>query len=199
MLLVFSSPAFSTSSDLQPQKSKLVFQDVHFGDFPSVDMICVRGLCPVGELGVGISLNASVPTAYNQKVAITHYAGVKISTPEFSYFDDKMFMVRFAIECTRQGRQECVDAVRAGLDAEYGLTPIVIVRNNNHSSSREVEEYQTESGSLVSIDWLKEHKYTSFPKVRIVDVSAMNKLRKSFNPDYVPAKIEILNSSTVGK
>ncbi len=195
MLLIYSSSACSASSDLPSQTSKLEFQDVQFGDFPSVDMICVRGLYPVGELGVGISLNASVLPAYNQRVAITHYAGVKISTPEFSYFDYKMFMVRFALECSWQGRQECIDMVRARLDAEYGLTPVVIVRNSNHPNSREVEEYQTESGSLIRIDWLKEYKNISYPRVRIIDVNLMNKLKKSLNPDYTPAKIEFLNSS----
>ena len=75
------------------------------------------------------------------------------------------------------------------------LNPIVIVRNSNHSNTREVDEYQIESGSLVSFDWLKERKNISFPRVRIIDVNLRNKLRRSFNPGYILAKIEFLNSS----
>ncbi len=191
LILAGSSPAFAAASGLEPQISKFEFQAVHFGDFPSVDMICVRGLCPVGEVGVGISNNSYVPPAYNQKVAITHYHGAKISTPEFSYFDDKMFMVRFVIECNRQGVDECVDAVKKGLDGEYGLIPLVDSRSDNMTSS---SEFVTESGSLITIFRVKEGRGRLFPTVRIVDKTLMDRLRKSFNPDYVPRKIEILDS-----
>lgn len=184
----------AVASDIEQQISKFEFQGVHFGDFPSVDMICVRGLCPVGEVGVGISTNSSVPPAYNQRIAITHYHGVKISTPEFSYFDDKMFMVKFSIECKRRGVDECIEAVKSGLDIEYGLTPIVDNSRENFSEPKTVTEFLTDAGSLVAIIRHKQESGQLFPTVRVIDRTLMDRLRKSYNPDSVPPKLETVSS-----
>jgi hypothetical protein len=187
LILFISIPTLGVSSDLTPQISKLEFQGVHFGDFPGVDMICIRGLCPVGEVGVGISTNSFIPTAYNQKTAITHFHGVKISTPEYSYFEDKMYMIKFSIECKSNAEEECVDAVKRGLDTEYGLKPLVSTRSDSLTSA---DEFVTESGSLVAIIRSKEGGRSS-PTVRIVDNTLMNQLRRFYNPNYLPVEIEI--------
>lgn len=191
LFFCFPDPVYALQPERDLPISKFEFQGVHFGDFPSVDMICVRGLCPVGEVGVGISNNSVVPPAYNQQRAITHYHGAKISTPEFSYFDDKMYMVKFTIECKLQGVDECVAAVEAGLDAEYGLHPTVPTRSDLNPS---VTKFMTEAGSLVSIIRTRKVKGQIYPIVRIVDRALMGRLLRSFNPDYVPPKIEILKT-----
>jgi hypothetical protein len=194
LILAFAGPAFAAAPKIETQISKLEFQGVHFGDFPSVDMVCVRGLCPVGELGVGISTNSRIPPAYTQQTAITHYNGARISTPEFHYFDDQMYMVRFNIECKSNGVDECVVAVKERLDAEYGLFPIVDADSKKSASPKVVEEFVTESGSLVAIVRGGTYKGMSFPSVRIVDRTLMDQLRKFFNPNYVPPRIEILDA-----
>ena len=190
LILVFSNSIFALSSELDSQISKLEFQGVHFGDFPSVDMICIRGLCPVGEEGVGIKTHSLIPPTYNQRTAITHYHGVKITTPAFSYFDDKMFQVGFRIDCNPQGQQECIDAVIAGLDAEYGITPLE-VSAEERIISKESAGFMTDSGSLVLIRWDSDEKGIFLPSVKIFDESLINLVRKSLNPNYVPFKVPV--------
>ncbi len=193
LLLVVSSPLSAFPSDLNPPITKFAFQGVHFGDFPSVDMICTGGLCPVGEVGVGISDNSALSPSYSHKTAITHYNGVKITTPEYSYFDDKMFMVKFSFDCLPNSKQECLSAIIDGLDSEYGLIPIT---DGSKNTSNHLGKFLTESGSRII---LYKSNRKSVPMVKIYDPSLMDKLRISYNPEYVPLKVEILNSQKVEK
>lgn len=198
LIVVFSSSVSAVSVELDSQISKLEFQGVHFGDFPSVEMICIRGLCPVGEEGVGIKTHSLIPPTYNQRTAITHYHGVKITTPAFSYFDDKMFQVSFRIDCDTQGQQECIAAVMAGLDAEYGLQALES-SDDERMVSRKSVDFMADSGSLVLISWDTDERVKFLPIVKIFDESLINLARKSLNPNYVPFKIPVPASRQVEK
>ncbi len=198
LILALSSPAFAAPEELDSQISKFEFQGVHFGDFPSVDMICIRGLCPVGEMGVGIYTGSRAHHTYNQQTTITHYNGVKISAPQFKYFDDKMFQVMFDIQCYRQGQDECIEAVKAGFDAEYGLTLLETLKNER-TPSKTGEVFLTESGSLVTIIWDKGNNYQPDPYVQIFDRTLMDMARLAANPNYVPIEIKATNSQKPDK
>ncbi len=198
LILTLSSPAFAAPEELDAQISKFEFQGVHFGDFPSVDMICIRGLCPVGEMGVGIKTGSRMLPSYNQQMTITHYNGVKISTPHFKYFDDKMCQVMFDIQCNKQGQDECIEAVKAGLDAKYGLTLLETLKNER-APLFTGEVFLTESGSLVDIIRDKGNMSQPDPYVKIYDKYLMDMARLAVNPNYVPVKIKATNSQTKPK
>ena len=183
LMLTLSSVAQAAPTDVKPKISKLQFQGIHFGDFPSVDMICIRGLCPVGDVGIGINTNSVVPPSYVKRTAITHYHNVRISTPEYTYFDNQMCQVKFNLKCVKKNQLECIDAVRNGIDAEYGLTLLEKIEADERSTQAG-EAYSTESGSTVLIGWDTGKKRNSFPFVKISENTLMDLARTAVNPDY---------------
>ncbi len=192
LLLVLSAPAIAAASDDKSEISKLSFDGVYFGDFPSVDMICVRGLCPVGDLGVGTNNRPLLFTGYTQERSLSHYAGVRISTPVFNYFDDKMALVTFFLQCSTKAQQECLNTVRLGLDAEYGLAllersaPEGQGLSETQSLFKGSEAYVTESKSLVSLFWGENSHPKSFATVSISDKYLLDSARLAVNPNFVP-------------
>ncbi len=189
LLLMFSCPTFAGETSEEDKISRFQFQGVFFGDFPAVDMICVRGLCPVGSNAIGVNTNPLLFPTYNQQTSITHYHGAKISSPEFTFYDDKMFMVSFYLLCSPQSRQECFDAVKNGMEAQYGLTPYNLYRDGKQLDSGSTQGFLTESGSLVELIWRNNSRQENKPVVRISDKHLLELSRKSVNPQYIPPEM----------
>lgn len=195
LLIAIANSAFAAPpEEIKPQISDQAFQGVYFGDFPSVDMVCIRGLCPVGSEEVGINTNSKFFPAYTKQRAITHYHGVRVSSPEYSYFDDKMFMVQFDILCRPNSGQECLDAVRQGLDTEFGLTPYEVYVKGKRVRPGADEVYVTDAGSNIEINLMKKNQQGAVAAVKIYDRTLMIRARKSVNPRYVAPKFVVVKT-----
>ena len=186
LLLLLANPAPADTAEIKPEISKLEFEGIFFGDFPAEGMICTRGLCPVGDMGVGINDNARILPTYTRDKAITHFNRVRISAPEYSFFDNRMFQVFFSVRCEGEELQTCLDEIVRGLDAQYGLTLIEESSSDKDQSfATYFATYATESSSLVTVS-VPSGKGRSYPLVKIYDPTLMDEVRLFFNPGYKP-------------
>ena len=187
LLLLLTSPVCAATAEVPAQISKLEFEGIYFGDFPPQDVICVRGLCPLGDMGVEINDNPRILPVYCKEKDITHFNGVRISSPEYSFFDNQMFQVLFDIQCEGSSQQTCLDQVQRGLEARYGLKQLeeTALGDNNHETGS-ATLFVTDSGSLVAIFAFDSNKTNRHPAVKIYDQALMDQVRKSVNPRYQP-------------
>jgi hypothetical protein len=187
LLILLAAQAFADEGAVKPEISKFEFQGVYFGDFPSNEMVCIKGLCPVGDIGVGIDKNSLAPPRYCKEKALTHFNGVRISAPEYSYFDNQMFQIFFSILCDNEAQKACVEEIIQGIDAQYGLTLVQDSTNKEFRRSNVYTAlYATDGGSLVSLKVPLDKEWGSYPFVKIFDPALMDDARKSLNPEYLP-------------
>ncbi len=186
LLILLTNPALADNSEPKAEISKLAFGEIFFGDFPANDMICIRGLCPVGDRGIGIDENVMLPPTYCREKALTHFNRARISAPEYSFFDNQLFQVQFSILCKGESRLACVEEVSRGLDARYGLTLFADSSEEKDRVRRDHNTlYATDSGSLVVIT-VPASQGQFEPSVKIYDPTLINNARRSLNPEYTP-------------
>ena len=182
--------AAATNQTLNPSITNLEFQDIYFGAFPSDEMICIKGPCPSGKLGEGITPQERLFSTYMQPTDITHLNNVRISPPNYDFFQDQFLRASFDIICETKMSDYCQDAVIKALDQTYNLTELINkVRQNHVQEIDSYKLYQTESGALVEIIKHESTENSTLPRVRIYDNNLMNIARKTANPEFIPVQI----------
>jgi hypothetical protein len=164
--------------------SSQLLQGVQFGSAPLPAMICIKGTC-LDDLAPGERTNR-IFAAYNNPVDLTHFGGVAISSPEYDYFEGRLFRIMFRLHC-RSGREDsCLGKIIDELDSDYGLTPIP-------GSPRETDlppvidrDFHTDSGLVVRLSWSVGYSDWQRPYVEIYDLPLMESVRSTSNPNYRP-------------
>lgn len=169
------------------ENANIEFQGVYFGDFPIEEMICIKGACPDGEIGEGVLPKDSLLSTYMRSTDITHLERVRISAPEYDYYQDHFLRVRFDVLCDVSTMSFCLDSVVEALDQKYGLSEISH-RQTASSAEQLVESdvYRTDGGAMVIIANSHDAGGLMSTSVRVYDKDLMDELRSLTNPDYVP-------------
>ena len=157
-------------------------------------MICVSGPCLAKET----ESKHPIVSKYNLPVDITHYGGVKISSPEYDFFDNQLFQVGFKAECKADKARVCIDDIVNELDAQYGLEQIKDVYKE-YSDQQAVHFYQylTDTGAVIKIYWEKNINRWGYPSIKIYEKPLLDAVRVFSNPNYIPK--ELLRVASSGK
>jgi len=97
------------------------FGDLTFGQPPETEMICVKGPCPSEPLRPDIRQNKINLAVYKLPVDITTYGEWEITSPQYSFYEDRLARVSFSVLCDEGSSIRCMDSVASALDREYGL------------------------------------------------------------------------------
>ena len=143
------------------------FGGLAFGVEPGDGMLCIRGNCPEGV--EQISRRISFPSAtYLFDRDTTHWGIVPITPPEYDFFRDQLYRVRFRLLCRSSEELACLRLTRAEIDRRYGFEHL---DGADFSLADNVMAYE-EIGNLG-------------PET-IYSISLMEKVRISSNPNYKP-------------
>lgn len=177
------------------------FGSMTFGQPPEDGMICINGPCSFGQIRPDILQNKIDLSIYKKPVDITTYGGWEISSPEYSFFEDRLYRVAFNIQCVYGFKISCrddqirrsIEEVTYALDQEYGLEIINNVAVElNATQSYELQKYKTGDDTIIEIGFDKSDQGLSRPYVIIDSYSMIEKVRKASNPKYKPVPFDNL-------
>jgi hypothetical protein len=165
------------------QLANLKFQSIHLGQSTTNEMICVSGLCIAEE----IKTRQSIVAKYNLPVDITHYGGVKISSPRYDFYDNQLYQIFFSIACKTDKATACIENVVQELRSQYGLEQIGEIFKV-YSDHQAIYSYQflTDTGAVVEIHREKSSNIWDRPSVKIYEKDLIDAVRISANPNYIP-------------
>ena len=167
------------------------FGSMTFGQPPEAGMICTVGPCDTEQLRPDIRHNKIDSSDYIKPTDITHYGGWEITSPVYSFFEGRFVRVDFDILCDESQAQRCMKEVADALDLEYGLELLENwVMEVSEGQSLEGQTYKTGDDTIVNISLDSSSRRTSTPTVIIESHSMMEKMRKSFNPNYTPKPLD---------
>ncbi len=164
-----------------------LFGDFHFGDVPRDDMLCVAGHCATGQIAVGHRNPGQLVSVYQLPVSESQLGGVAISTPQFSFFQNRLLRIGFYLDCEPDTAELCMAALAETFNGRYGMT---LIRETYSSLSAQeaslVQHYLTASGAKVEIRRLMHDRVWSRPYVNFNDPALSDVLRLAANPKYRP-------------
>jgi len=155
------------------------FNGQRFGAAPAFAMNCLRGDCPQHP--------STFPIAtYTLNGGLREYAGVPVTPPRYTYWQQQLSRVLFRLECDVPQGAQCLDAVVAQLDARYDLTLLKENTLVHHASDSHTWErlYVTGAGAVVTTRLTCWEGAWELPLVEIIDQRAMNEAALAANPDY---------------
>lgn len=192
LIVLILASAFCAGSGFSADrpKSTFQFQGLRFGQPPIDDMICTKGIAAVEQRGRVVRSIRSIISRLKKIKDITHFNRVEISAPNYDFWQDQLFRVRFEVLCEPGNAELCMDSVYNGLDDQYGLRFLDGISSQlSEQDEINVEFYLTDSGDIVEFDKnLRRGKLQLY--VKIYNKDLIDTVRLAANPKYVPVEID---------
>jgi hypothetical protein len=154
-----------------------------FGKPPAEGMICIRGNCP--EEFEQISRRTGFPSnTYLFDRDITHWGSVPTTPPEYDFFKDRLYRIRFRLLCRSGDELTCLRMTLEEIKSRYGYEHSEGSDFSRADDERSFEGIGRTSGGDVVVLRRSRKGLGSLPVVVIYSLPLMEDLRHFSNPDY---------------
>jgi hypothetical protein len=151
-----------------------------FGEQPTEQMVCLRGTCSSDPAEQGVII-----ASYTRITDAPRFCGYKIASPQYDYYQDKLFRIHFRFINCGSNPDEYLETIEDRL-TELGMS-YVEERETNPTEGQSTLKlvYKSADGIVAQIIIRRYGSCWGLPLIKFQSIELIDALNKEMNPRYV--------------